>query len=222
MNVLIFGGTGSLGQETVENLRRIGHNVLIASRQKPTANQIQISESFEELKEIDFKIDAVAWFQGANINDSLSTSSEFTEIFEANVNFIIRSLKTLINNDLLAKTSRLLIVSSVWQNLSRKNKFSYSVSKSAIAGMIKSVTADYGIKGITINAILPGVINNEMTVKNLSQDQIKKIESATPLGKLVTPQEVASIATWLLSPESSGIAGQSITIDNGWSDIRDI
>ena len=222
MNILIFGGTGSLGQKTVENLRRIGHNVLIASRQIPTANQIQISESFEELKEIDFKIDAVAWFQGANINDSLSTSSEFMEIFEANVNFIIQSLKTLIDNDLLAKTSRLLIVSSVWQNLSRKNKFSYSVSKSAIAGMIKSVTADYGIKGITINAILPGVINNEMTVKNLSQDQIKKIKSATPLGKLVTPQEVASIATWLLSPESSGIAGQSITIDNGWSDIRGI
>ena len=128
----------------------------------------------------------------------------------------------LIKNDLLAPTSRLLIVSSVWQNLSRKNKFSYSVSKSAIAGMVKSVTADYGIKGITINAILPGVINNEMTVKNLSQDQIRKIESATPLGKLVTPQEVASIATWLLSPESSGVAGQSITIDNGWSDIRDI
>lgn len=222
MNILIFGGTGSLGRETVENLRNIGHNVLIASRQKPTANQIQISESFEELKEIDFKIDAVAWFQGANTNDSLSTASEFMEIFEANVNFIIRSLNMLINNNSLAKTSRLLIVSSVWQHLSRKNKFSYSVSKSAIAGMIKSVTADYGIKGITINAILPGVINNEMTVKNLSQDQIKKIESATPLGKLVTPQEIASIATWLLSPESSGIAGQSITIDNGWSDIRDI
>ena len=123
---------------------------------------------------------------------------------------------------MLAKTSRLLIISSVWQRLSRKNKFSYSVSKSAIAGIIKSVTADYGRKGITINAILPGVIKNEMTLKNLSQDQIEKIESTTPLGKLVTPQEVASIASWLLSPDSSGIAGQSITIDNGWSDIRDI
>jgi enoyl-[acyl-carrier-protein] reductase (NADH) len=61
-----------------------------------------------------------------------------------------------------------------------------------------------------------------MTLKNLSQDQIEKIESTTPLGKLVTPQEVASIASWLLSPDSSGIAGQSITIDNCWSDIRDI
>jgi NAD(P)-dependent dehydrogenase (short-subunit alcohol dehydrogenase family) len=128
----------------------------------------------------------------------------------------------LIKLDLLAKNSRLLIVSSVWQRLSRKNKFSYSVSKSSIAGIVKSVTADYGKEGITINAILPGVIKNEMTLKNLSQDQIEKIESTTPLGKLVTPQEVALIATWLLSPDSSGIAGQSITIDNGWSDIRDI
>lgn len=222
MNILIFGGTGSLGKETVKHLRNKGHNVLIASRQNSNIDQIQISESFAELHEINFKIDAVAWFQGANTNDSLSTSSEFMEIFEANVNFIIRSLKMLIKLDLLGKTSRLLIVSSVWQRLSRKNKFSYSVSKSAVAGIIKSVTADYGKQGITINAILPGVIKNEMTLKNLSQDQIEKIESTTPLGKLVTPQEVASIASWLLSPDSSGIAGQSITIDNGWSDIRDI
>ena len=222
MNVLIFGGTGSLGKEAVKNLKSKGHYVLIASRQKTNTDQIQISESFDELQEINCKIDAVAWFQGANVNDSLSTSTEFMEIFEANVYYIIRSLNMLIKLDLLAKNSRLLIVSSVWQRLSRKNKFSYSVSKSSIAGIVKSVTADYGKEGITINAILPGVIKNEMTLKNLSQDQIEKIESTTPLGKLVTPQEVASIATWLLSSESSGIAGQSITIDNGWSDIRDI
>ena len=222
MNILIFGGTGSLGSETVENLRKKGHQVVVATRQKSANGQIQVTDSFKELESIDFKLDAVAWFQGANISDSLSTASEFAEIFEANVNFVIRSLGTLINSNLLATPARLLIVSSIWQRLSRKNKFSYSVSKSAISGIVKSVTADYGSKGITINAILPGVVKNKMTLKNLSGEQIEKIESATPLGKLVTPNEVATIASWLLSAESSGIAGQSITIDNGWSDIRDI
>ena len=222
MNILIFGGTGSLGSEAVENLRSKGNQVLVATRQKSAMGQIQVTDSFSELENIDFKIDAVAWFQGANISDSLSTASEFAEIFETNINFVIKSLGTLINSNLLAKPARLLIVSSIWQRLSRKNKFSYSVSKSAISGIVKSVTADYGSKGITINAILPGVVKNEMTLKNLSGEQIEKIESATPLGKLVTPHEVATIASWLLSAESSGIAGQSITIDNGWSDIRDI
>ena len=222
MNILIFGGTGSLGSEAVENLRSKGNQVLVATRQKSAMGQIQVTDSFSELENIDFKIDAVAWFQGANISDSLSTASEFAEIFETNINFVIKSLGTLINSNLLAKPARLLIVSSIWQRLSRKNKFSYSVSKSAISGIVKSVTADYGSKGITINAILPGVVKNEMTLKNLSGEQIEKIESATPLGKLVTPHEVATIASWLLSTESSGIAGQSITIDNGWSDIRDI
>lgn len=222
MNVLIFGGTGSLGKELVFNMRSRGDHVLVATRKTPIANQIQVSESFEELKTIPYKIDAVAWFQGVNINDSLSTSSAFTEVFEANVNFIIRSLSTLINLDSLANPSRLLIVSSVWQRLSRKNKFSYSVSKSAISGIVKSVTSDYGRQGITINAILPGVIKNEMTMKNLSPSQLTSIENATPLGKLVTSKEIAAIATWLLSPDASGIAGQSIVIDNGWSDTRDI
>lgn len=222
MNILIFGGTGSLGTETVENLRNNGHNVLVASRQESTISQFHISESFSELKDINIKIDAIAWFQGANTNDTLNTATQFDEIFEANVKYIIKSLSTILNAGILSSPSRLLIVSSVWQILSRKNKFSYSVSKSTIAGIIKSVTADYGQYGITINAILPGVISNKMTLSNLSHEQIEKITTETPLGKLVTAQEVALIASWLLSPESSGIAGQSITIDNGWSDIRDI
>jgi NAD(P)-dependent dehydrogenase (short-subunit alcohol dehydrogenase family) len=222
MNILIFGGTGSLGAETVEHLRRRGHRVLIASRQKPISDQVHISESFEELQQIKIQFDGVAWFQGSNINDTLDTSTKFLEIFEANVNFIIKSQSALLKFNLLTKQARLLIVSSIWQRLSRKNKFSYTVSKSAISGIVKSVTADYGSQGITINAILPGVIENEMTIKNLSQNQIQKIESETPLRKLVTPKEIASIAAWLLSPDSSGIAGQSIVIDNGWSDIRDI
>jgi 3-oxoacyl-[acyl-carrier protein] reductase len=222
MNILIFGGTGSLGTETVENLRNNGHNVLVASRQESTISQFHISESFSELKDINTKIDAIAWFQGANTNDTLNTATQFDEIFEANVKYIIKSLSTILNAGILSSPCRLLIVSSVWQILSRKNKFSYSVSKSTIAGIIKSVTADYGQYGITINAILPGVISNKMTLSNLSHEQIEKITTETPLGKLVTAQEVALIASWLLSPESSGIAGQSITIDNGWSDIRDI
>jgi 3-oxoacyl-[acyl-carrier protein] reductase len=222
MNILVFGGTGSLGKETTEYLRKMGHNVIVPLRTKTQNLDSNNLDLQNELKDVEYKLDGVAWFQGANINDNVQSSELFTEIFEANTYFIVRSMKTLFDLEIMSATSRLLIISSVWQNLGKRNKFSYSVSKSAISGIVKSVTADYGSKGISINAILPGVVNNKMTEANLTSEQIGKIQSETPSGALVTSQEIASIANWLLSPESSGIAGQCITVDNGWSDTRDI
>jgi 3-oxoacyl-[acyl-carrier protein] reductase len=222
MNILVFGGTGSLGKETTEYLQKMGHNVIVPLRTKTQNLDSNNLDLLNELKDVEYKLDGVAWFQGANINDNIQSSELFTEIFEANTYFIVRSMKTVFDLEMMNTTSRLLIISSVWQNLGKRNKFSYSVSKSAISGIVKSVTADYGSKGISINAILPGVVKNKMTEANLTSEQIGKIQTETPSGALVTSQEIASIANWLLSPESSGIAGQCITVDNGWSDTRDI
>ena len=73
-----------------------------------------------------------------------------------------------------------------------------------------------------MNAVLPGVVDTPMTRSNLSNDQIKKIEHETPAGKLVSATNVAKAVSWLASPESIGVNGQFIRIDNGWSQIRAI
>jgi NAD(P)-dependent dehydrogenase (short-subunit alcohol dehydrogenase family) len=106
--------------------------------------------------------------------------------------------------------------------LSRKNKFSYSVSKAALEGLVNSVLADFSGDGLRINAVLPGVIDSPMTRANLSQDQIDNIESQTPSRKLVSSCELSKIIAWLLSNESLGVNGQFINVDNGWSNVRTI
>ena len=73
-----------------------------------------------------------------------------------------------------------------------------------------------------MNAVLPGVVDTPMTRSNLSSEQIKKIEHETPAGKLVSAANVAKTVSWLASPESIGVNGQFIRIDNGWSQIRAI
>ena len=69
--------------------------------------------------------------------------------------------------------------------LSKKNKFSYTISKSAIEGLINSFIADYSEIGYSINAVLPGVVDSKMTRQNLSEKQISNIESQTPTKNLV-------------------------------------
>jgi NAD(P)-dependent dehydrogenase (short-subunit alcohol dehydrogenase family) len=115
-----------------------------------------------------------------------------------------------------------VILGSVWQNVARSNKTAYITSKSALTGLVRGLAVEFGPLGISINGVLPGVVESEMTRKNLSQDQIEKIATGTPGHLLITAEQVANIVTFLLSKDSSGINGQSIVVDNGWTISRDV
>jgi NAD(P)-dependent dehydrogenase (short-subunit alcohol dehydrogenase family) len=156
------------------------------------------------------------------LNDDIYELGEFPKVFSANVGFILESVSSLLTSGNLKSGSTIVIVSSVWQDYSRTRKLSYSVSKSALRGLVNSLVADLSSSKIRINAVLPGVVDSKMTRENLSEAQIKNIEMQTPSGSLVTANQVAEAIVWLTSPNSSGVNGQFITIDNGWSNVRTI
>ena len=219
MRVLVFGGSGTIGSEVSTELSAAGNEVVTVSNSSLYAD-IQTKDGFESLLDLKVKFNGCVWAQGVNSNDTLDTSDNFEEVLNTNLVYIVKSLRFLLNNQLLESSSRLVVVSSVWQNITRKNKFSYSVSKAAIEGLVNSVMADYSSSGIRINAVLPGVVDSKMTRENLTASQISKIELETPSHTLVTAQELAKIISWLLSEESKGVNGQFITVDNGWSNVR--
>lgn len=221
MRVLVFGGSGAIGSKVSEELFNRGILVTTASNSS-LQTDIQTLNGFEPLLNLGHQFDGCVWAQGVNSNDTLLDSDNFEETLEANLTFIVKSLRYLLRNELLGMKSNLVVVSSVWQQLTRKNKFSYSVSKAALEGLVNSVMADFSMKGIRINAVLPGVVDSKMTREILTQSQIKKIESETPSQMLVTAEELAKVIAWLLSEESHGINGQFINVDNGWSHVRTI
>lgn len=221
MRAIVFGANGYLGRAIVEDLLVNGFEVTTCSRNS-SDTEFQTESGFEKIIESGNKYDACIWAQGQNANDTLESSKNFEAIFEANILFIVKSLKVLLENNLLVTHARMVILSSVWQSLSRTNKFSYSVSKSAVEGLVNSFVADYSSKGYAMNAVLPGVVDTPMTRSNLSDEQIKKIENETPAGFLVSSTNVAKVVSWLASPASTGVNGQFIRVDNGWSQIRAI
>ena len=221
MRTLVFGGSGTIGTAISEELSSRGIIVTSASN-KSTSTDIQTVNGFDSLLNLGIKFDGCVWAQGINSNDTLLDSENFQQTLNANVIFIVESMRFLINQDLLAADSSLVIVSSVWQQLTRKNKFSYSVSKSALEGLVNSVMADFSSTGLRINSVLPGVVDSKMTRENLTKPQIEKIEMETPTQKLVTTQELARVVAWLISADSRGVNGQFISVDNGWSHVRTI
>lgn len=222
MRLLIFGGTGTIGGACAELGRASGHDVVVASRSGKDPGFVIVDQGKLLLGQDSSPFDAVVWAQGMNVNDTAASAVHFDELMHTNITFIVSTFRDLHSKHLLAKPSRLVLISSIWQNLSRTEKFSYTVSKSAINGLVHSLNADFAHEGIVANAVLPGVIESPMTRKNLTDLQIASVTSQTPTKSLVRVEELAKVILWLCTPESLGVVSQSITVDNGWSSFRGI
>lgn len=101
----------------------------------------------------------------------------------------------------------------------------YSASKHGVLGLTRSVALEVASKGVTVNAICPGYVDTEMTsrgVENITSrtgrsadEALAAIKRMSPQGRLVTSEEVASLALLLASEDGRGITGQAINVDGG-------
>lgn len=229
---LVFGVSGAIGGEIAKRFVRGGANVIGVSRSdktKPSQQPTLINWSLgQKLSKSDFgqikKLDAVVWAQGANINDTIEEfdRARHIEIYEANVVLILESLHQLLGLGLVSAGTRLCIISSIWQELARQNKLSYTVTKSALRGLVQSLAIDLGAKNILVNAVLPGALDTPMTRANLSAQQIEKIEQETPLKTLPQFEDVCELVAFLCSSKNTGLTGQFIAADRGYSFVRHI
>jgi NAD(P)-dependent dehydrogenase (short-subunit alcohol dehydrogenase family) len=96
----------------------------------------------------------------------------------------------------------------------------YSASKHAVIGLTKTASLECAKQNIRINAIFPGAIETEMYVEYVGSkdsEKAKAFASQHPLGRIGTPDEIASVVVFLASSASSFITGQTIAVDGGYS-----
>lgn len=90
----------------------------------------------------------------------------------------------------------------------------YSASKAAVVSLTHAFARELGPKGITVNAVAPGVIETDMTTQIL-KERGEGIKAMTPLGRIGQPDDISGIVTFLASPEAGWITGRSILADGG-------
>lgn len=100
------------------------------------------------------------------------------------------------------------------------NRFVYGATKAALLGLTKSIAADFVGQGIRCNAICPGTVETpSLQDRMAAQGDVEKARAAfvarQPMGRLGTAEEIASLAVYLASDESSYITGQAIAVDGG-------
>ena len=222
---LVIGGSGSLGSVIAEHLRRAGLDVACTSR--AGGDGLLALDPLGAPGALDAVAAAgpfasVVWAQGANRNDSIADLDlqGYRDTMDANVTFVVASLDGLLQRGAIGDGARLVVLSSIWQTLARANKFSYTVSKAAIGGLVRAASVDLASRGILINAVLPSVIDTPMTRSMLSTEQVDFVASQTGFGRLATADDVAAQVAWLATDANTGTTGQSIAVDLGFSHAR--
>ena len=94
----------------------------------------------------------------------------------------------------------------------------YNVSKAAVIMLTKSLAAEWAGRGVRVNAIAPGYVATELTIKGLSNDEWREDWlRSTPLGRVAQPAEIAPAALYLASDASSYVTGSVLVIDGGYT-----
>jgi NAD(P)-dependent dehydrogenase (short-subunit alcohol dehydrogenase family) len=228
--LLLFGASGQIGQ-ALQHFFELNHwAVDPVARSVGSGDLREIAWNVLSDPKIPERIlangpyDAICWAQGVNLNDSIYSYQRdlHQATYEANVLYILESLSQILKSQLLARPARLCVISSIWQEISRQNKLSYAISKSALRGLVLSLANDLAKEEVLVNAILPGALDTPMTRQNLSLQQIHAIEEATQFGRLPNLADVVSAAYYVCSEQNTGVTGQFLKVDLGFSDVRNI
>jgi 3-oxoacyl-[acyl-carrier protein] reductase len=115
----------------------------------------------------------------------------------------------------MTRGDRVVIIGSI---VAERSAFpgasAYSMTKSAIAGMVRGMAIDLAPQGITVNNVQPGPTTTDMNPSDSPYKDV--ILGLLPVGRMGTAEEVASLVAYLAGPESSFITGASLSIDGGY------
>jgi NAD(P)-dependent dehydrogenase (short-subunit alcohol dehydrogenase family) len=111
---------------------------------------------------------------------------------------------------------RIVVVSSVAALGGLPGQVAYAASKSGQLGMVRTLAAENAARGVTVNAILPGLVGTEVVLSMPAEIRERALASA-PSGRLVEPAEIAAAVAFLCGEEAAQVSGQAIAVDGGAS-----
>jgi NAD(P)-dependent dehydrogenase (short-subunit alcohol dehydrogenase family) len=141
------------------------------------------------------------------------TPRSFDQLMAVNARssyFIIQAMLPVI-----ASPGRVICLSSAVTRAYFPNMLAYSMSKGAVDVLVKHLAAELGPRGITVNALSPGVIETDMSAWVSSADGSKLVHSIQALKRVGQPQDVAQVAAFLASSNSGWITGEVIDVSGG-------
>ncbi|MES2207400.1 MAG: SDR family oxidoreductase [Pseudomonadota bacterium] len=240
-NILITGGTSGIGLATARLFKNEGARLLVTGRdndrieatQRELGNEALVVQSEAgNLSNIeDLYAKTTKYFNTLDVlflNAAVAkpapfdsvTEAQFDETFVINLKGIFFTIQKFI--PLLSKGSSIIVTTSITNQMGSPGFSVYGASKAALRSLVQSLGLELISKGIRINAISPGPINTPMFERfglplEVSEAIKTQINAKSPIKRFGEAEEIAKVALFLASEDSSYIVGEEIVVDGGMS-----
>jgi 3-oxoacyl-[acyl-carrier protein] reductase len=143
------------------------------------------------------------------------SEEDFDRVIDVNLKGAFNMTKALYRTWLRNKgDGRIVNVSSVVGLMGNAGQVNYAASKAGLIGLTKSVARELAPRGVTCNAVAPGFIETEMTGA-LTDEVRAQYDASIPLGRMGSPEDVASVVSFLASPAAGYVTGEVVRVDGG-------
>lgn len=151
---------------------------------------------------------------------------EWRRLFEVNVIGVVRGFRALLPAMVARGRGAIAVVCSVNSLYVEDANSAYSTSKAALLHVVRSAALEHARDGVRINAVCPGAIDTPLLRRHLDalddpEGARRAIERRTPVGRLLTPEEVAAVLRFLVAEEASGLSGAALVVDGGLTTAYD-
>ncbi|MDE3229802.1 MAG: SDR family oxidoreductase [Chloroflexota bacterium] len=153
------------------------------------------------------------------------SDAEWERIIALNLHSVYNVTKAFAAGLITQRSGRVINIASIAGKVGEKNITAYTAAKHGVVGLTKALAAEWNPYGITVNAICPGYVDTPMTETTIANIQARTgmsaeqaraaLEKKNPQRRLITSEEVASLAVFLALDASRGITGQAINVDGG-------
>ena len=237
LTAVITGASRVIGAAVAQELKQQGWRV-IGTATDGKSQELKSCPSVDEWWSVDFtkeeetqefcaKLEKVsnlgAFVNNAGINiikpQPDVTPADFHRIEQVNLRAPYFAARAAALNMVAGGGGRIVNIASIWSVISKEWRTLYSTTKAGLVGMTRSMSVEWGARGVLVNAVSPGFVMTDLTKASLSPEQRVEIQSRIPIGRYAEPEEIAKVVVFLCSPANTYLTGQNIVVDGSFTNV---
>lgn len=231
---LVTGGSGAIGAAICRELARRGVHVIVhahgnAARARALVDEIRAAEGSAESVSFDVAdaartvqpleqlleagpVQVLVHSAGVTADALMAGMSEdqWSSVIGVSLNGFFHVARPLLLPMLRTRWGRIVAISSVVGIMGNRGQANYAAAKAGLHGAVKSLAIEVASRGVTVNAVAPGIIASALTKDVFGDEDIARL---VPMKRAGTAEEVASVVGFLCSEEASYVSGQVISVN---------